>query len=248
MGTKYGNIAHDLREAIAQGEYLPGSTLPPITELMQRYGVARDTVRDAIGLLTNEGLVIPKRGIGTVVREVDPVSLTYSPSSPAGTWQVQTTGAGKDTVEEAGWEAADLDVAHRLGIAAGEQVVHRVRHFVKGHGVAQISEQWVPKHIVEAIKANGGGDLADASNRADVEKNLFELMTEAGHAPVNAEESLSTRMPDPQERDTMDVPPGVPVLVTRRVTTEAGSKPVETTTAIGAGDRMSATFKVPLKY
>jgi GntR family transcriptional regulator len=246
--TKYGQIAHDLREAIMSGEYAAGSTLPSIPDLMTRYDVARDTVRDAIGLLTNEGLVIPKRGIGTVIREIDPVALRYSASAPAQTWREQTAGAGRDDVVQTEWEAADRDVATRLSISVGDRVVHRVRHFTKGHGVAQITEQWVPEHVATAIADNGGGDLADLANRPDVERNLFELMTDAGHPPSETTEDIAARMPDPTERDTMEVPPGVPVLVTRRITREQNGTPVETTDAIGAGDRMSASFTVALKY
>ncbi|MBV9407062.1 MAG: GntR family transcriptional regulator [Acidobacteriaceae bacterium] len=242
--TKYGQIAHDLREAIMSGDYPAGSTLPAIPELMTRYDVARDTVRDAIGLLTNEGLVIPKRGIGTVVREIDPVDLHYSASAPARTWQEQTSGAGQDVVVQADWESADRDVAERLSISAGDRVVHRVRHFTKGHGVAQITEQWIPEHIATAIS----GDLTSAEDRPDKERNLFQLMADAGHAPAETTENIGTRMPDPGERETMEVPPGVPVLVTRRTTVDAQNQPLETTTAIGAGDRMSASFTVALEY
>ncbi|MEO6087739.1 MAG: GntR family transcriptional regulator [Umezawaea sp.] len=246
--TKYGQIAHELREAITAGEYLPGSTLPPIPDLMAKYGVARDTVRDAIGLLTNEGLVIPKRGLGTIVRDVDPVALSYSASAPARTWREQTAGAGRDDVIEAEWTSADSDIAARLQVDAGSRVVRRVRHFVQGHGVAQISEQWVPESVATAIHEEAAGDLTDVEHRPDVERNLFELMTAVGHAPTSTTESVSTRMPDPTERDTMEVPPGVPVLVTRRVTLQEDGQPLETTTAVGAGDRMSATFTVALKY
>uniref|UniRef100_UPI003F499668 GntR family transcriptional regulator n=1 Tax=Amycolatopsis sp. CA-290885 TaxID=3239925 RepID=UPI003F499668 len=247
-GTKYGAIAHELREAINNGDYPPGSTLPAIPELMTRYNVARDTVRDAIGLLTNEGLVIPKRGIGTVVRELDPVDLHYSASAPAQTWQEQTAGAGRDEVVQTEWEQADLDVAGRLGIRPGDQVVHRVRHFTKGHGVAQITEQWIPESVAKAIQELGRGDLADVDQRPDTERNLFELLSDIGHSPVETTEDIGTRMPDPTEREVMEIPPGVPVLVTKRVTIESGGKPVETTTAIGAGDRMSASFTVALQY
>jgi GntR family transcriptional regulator len=246
--TKYGQIAHDLRESIMEGEYPAGSTLPPIPDLMARYGVARDTVRDAIGLLANEGLVIPRRGLGTVVREIDPVALSYSASAPARTWQEQTAGAGRDEVISAEWEAADADIAARLAVDAGSRVVHRVRHFTLGHGIAQVSEQWVPQDVAEAIRVSGAGDLADPARRPDAERNLFELMSAAGRAPVEATETISARMPDPSSRDTMEIPPGVPVLVTRRVTRDASGTPVETTTAVGAGDRKSAQFTVPLDY
>lgn len=246
--TMYGQIAHELREAIMSGEYPPGSTLPPIPELMARHQVARDTVRDAIGLLTNEGLVTPKRGIGTVVRAIDPVMLSYSSSAPARTWHEQTAGAGADEVVLTEWATADPDIATRLAITPGARVVHRVRHFTKGHGIAQISDQWIPQHIAEAIQTHGDGDLTDAQHRPDTARNLFELMSAAGHAPTETTETIRTRMPDPTERDTMEIPPGVPVLITHRVTKEANGRPVETTTAIGAGDRMSAQLTVPLNY
>lgn len=247
-GTKYGVIAHDLREAINRKEFIPGETLPPIPELMARYEVARDTVRDAIALLTHEGLVVPKRGIGTVVREVDPVALVYTEQAPAQTWQAQTQDAGKDLVVEAGWTTADPDIAHRLRVPVGSEIGHRVRHFYLGVGVAQISDQWFPAHIVQAIIAAGGGDLTDVDNRPDTERNVFQLMADAGHAPRQTTETITARMPDPNEREIMEAPPGMPVLITRRSTTEDDDRPVETTTAVGAGDRMSATLTVSLSY
>jgi DNA-binding GntR family transcriptional regulator len=36
---------------------------------MARFGVARDTVRDAVHSLQSEGLVFPRRGAGTIVLE-----------------------------------------------------------------------------------------------------------------------------------------------------------------------------------
>ena len=248
MITKKGLIAHDLREAITAGEYAAGSVLPPIPELMTRYDVARDTVRDAIALLANEGLVIPRRGIGTVVRETETVSLDVTPQAPSRTWLQQTAGAGRDEVTQTGWEQADSDVAAVLRIPPGSRVVHRTRQFTLGHGIAQISDQWVPEEIVEAIRSATGGDLSDLQNRPDADRNLFQLMADAGHPPTSTTENIGCRAPDPTERDLMEIPPGVGVLITRRVTTEANGKPLELTIAVGAGDRMSATFTVELHY
>lgn len=248
MATTYGQkrnaIAHDLREQIAEGQYQPGDVLPAIPELIDRYSVARETVRDAISLLTNEGLVLPKRGRGTVVRETDPVNLHYAPSSPARTWMQQTQGAGTDTVTEAEYQPADTDVADRLQIPTGGQVVHRVRQFTKGHGIGQISDQWFPRQIADDI----AGDLSDPANRPDTERNIFQLMADAGHAPAETTEDITARMPDPSEREEMELPPGVPVIVTRRVTKDKNGTPLETSTVVGASDRMSASFTVALDY
>src|SRR3979490_2579098 len=67
------------------GQVEPGDVLPSIRELKDHYNVARDTVRDAIGVLSREGLVVPKRGIGTVVRDTTPVLMHYSPDKPSRT-------------------------------------------------------------------------------------------------------------------------------------------------------------------
>ncbi|MCP2258243.1 GntR family transcriptional regulator [Streptoalloteichus tenebrarius] len=246
--TKHQKIANELRDAIASGEYPAGALLPAIPELMARYDVARDTVRDAIAALANEGLVLPRRGVGTVVRETASVQLGYSASlAVARTWQEQA-GAGQDEVVLAEWETADSEIAERLGVDPGSRVVHRTRHFTQGLGVAQIADQWFPEHIVVAVRERGAGDLADATRRPDRGTSLFRLLADAGHAPVEADETIGTRMPDPMERETMELPPGVPVLVTYRITTDAAGRPVETTTAVGAGDRMSARFRLPLNY
>lgn len=69
----YVQIADDLRTAIQKGEIAPGNQLPSTTDLTERYGVARMTVRSALRLLRDEGLVVARQGTGVFVRS------TYSP-------------------------------------------------------------------------------------------------------------------------------------------------------------------------
>ncbi|MCG8554186.1 MAG: GntR family transcriptional regulator [Proteobacteria bacterium] len=56
-----------LRRAILAGEFAAGQDLPPERELAHRYGVSRLTLRAALALLENEGLVRPVHGSGTRV-------------------------------------------------------------------------------------------------------------------------------------------------------------------------------------
>jgi DNA-binding GntR family transcriptional regulator len=61
----YRQIAAWLRTRIEAGEFRPGEDpLPSEKDLMQLFGVARDTVRRAVQLLRDEGLVVtvPQRG------------------------------------------------------------------------------------------------------------------------------------------------------------------------------------------
>ncbi|MEV5330381.1 GntR family transcriptional regulator [Nonomuraea sp. NPDC052634] len=64
----YATLADDLRRRIAGGEYPPGGMIPSETALMQAYGVARGTVRQALAELEREGLVVSQMGRGRRVR------------------------------------------------------------------------------------------------------------------------------------------------------------------------------------
>jgi GntR family transcriptional regulator len=63
----YLQLAGILRAQIDSGELPRGRALPSLTYLMQHYGLSRNTVRRAIGVLIDEGLVRTRPGWGTFV-------------------------------------------------------------------------------------------------------------------------------------------------------------------------------------
>ncbi|GGO67072.1 GntR family transcriptional regulator [Nonomuraea cavernae] len=64
----YAVLAGDLRRRITTGEYPPGGMIPSETALMEAYGVARGTVRQALAELEREGLVVSHMGRGRRVQ------------------------------------------------------------------------------------------------------------------------------------------------------------------------------------
>jgi DNA-binding GntR family transcriptional regulator len=64
----YRGVAEALRVRIAAGE-IAGGRLPPEGVLVAEFGVARDTIRRALALLTDEGLIRTTHGRGHFVRE-----------------------------------------------------------------------------------------------------------------------------------------------------------------------------------
>jgi GntR family transcriptional regulator len=64
---RYRQLAAALRADITEGRYGVGDHLPPEMELCQIYGASRHTVRDALRLLREAGLVQRRRGAGTTV-------------------------------------------------------------------------------------------------------------------------------------------------------------------------------------
>ncbi|KAB0533245.1 FadR family transcriptional regulator [Pseudomonas chlororaphis subsp. aureofaciens] len=65
----YEQVADEIRAGIINGVYLPGSRLPSERDLAQRFMVSRPAVREAIGALQNEGMVVTRLGSGTYVAE-----------------------------------------------------------------------------------------------------------------------------------------------------------------------------------
>jgi DNA-binding GntR family transcriptional regulator len=63
--TAYGQLAADLRQAVAAGRYPPGQRLPTEAELVASTGLSRQTVRRAFQELVSEGLIYRIRGRGT---------------------------------------------------------------------------------------------------------------------------------------------------------------------------------------
>jgi DNA-binding GntR family transcriptional regulator len=64
-GPAYKALADELRTAIRSGEYPQGFRLPTELGLAKRYGVSRQTVRQAFGELVAQSLVYRVRGRGT---------------------------------------------------------------------------------------------------------------------------------------------------------------------------------------
>lgn len=63
----YLQVARELKSEIVSGVYPVGSSITTEDELCKRFSVSRHTVREAIRVLRNEGLVASRQGAGTVV-------------------------------------------------------------------------------------------------------------------------------------------------------------------------------------
>ncbi len=65
----YQHVADDMRREIEGGRFQPGSQVPTEGALCEQYRVSRITIRRALELLANEGLLKREQGRGTFVAE-----------------------------------------------------------------------------------------------------------------------------------------------------------------------------------
>jgi len=138
----YRQIAEDLRARIESGAIPPGAKLPTEGDLRVGYGAARNTVREAVKLLASRGLVQTRPGLGTfVTRHVEPFITTLA-AAPLPGARESAAGVSEDegftgiraqgrTPSASGPQVivqpASDDIAMRLGIRPGAQVVGRRR-------------------------------------------------------------------------------------------------------------------------
>lgn len=70
--AKYLQLFERLKADIGKGVYQDGQKLPGENEIAQRYGMSRQTVRQALSLLERESLIQRRQGSGTYVRKTEP--------------------------------------------------------------------------------------------------------------------------------------------------------------------------------
>ena len=117
----YHQLYQILRGNIWRGKWEPGDMIPPESELTERYGVSRTTVRQVLDMLVNEGLIYRQQGRGTFVAHptveqtlVRIVSFTDD--------MVQRGFKPGTRVLSAKLIPAPEDIARRLEIAPGEEL------------------------------------------------------------------------------------------------------------------------------
>lgn len=109
-------VAASVLDAIADGEFPPGSQLPPEPELVKLTGVSRLTVREAVKSLESKRVLRVEQGRGTFV---NPPSM-WSPLDPT-VLEARMT----NTVERAGLSAKLLEARRLVEVGVAELAATR---------------------------------------------------------------------------------------------------------------------------
>ncbi len=75
-GLLYRQIAASIRSEIGTAQLPPGARLPSIAAMAGQFGVAPATVRQALALLADEGMIRTRHGSGSYVTETPPLRPT----------------------------------------------------------------------------------------------------------------------------------------------------------------------------
>lgn len=74
----YQDVVEQIQEAIIAGTLKPGSQLPAERELKEQFGISRGTLREALRVLEQKGLIEIRTGVagGSIIREVHSETLS----------------------------------------------------------------------------------------------------------------------------------------------------------------------------
>jgi GntR family transcriptional regulator len=228
----YHQVYRRMRERIAAGDLRVGARLPAEGELARQMAVSRITLRHALRLLSEEGLIARVHGRGTFVsgRRTPITSLRASaPVSGAANIGASTS----IDVVECRFVRASASVAHHLALRRGESVHKVVR--LRSHEGAPVAlvTTFVPAEIGRRIPH-------DALGRATV----LEHIQTAGFVPVHAEHAISALPADALAARHLGVARGAALLAERRVVFTATWRPVELLVSACRPDRYE--FRVSL--
>lgn len=120
----YIQLADMLKDSIQSGELAAGEKIPSERELMKQYRLSRNTIRQAISQLNNEGITFSNHGAGTFVTKVGEMIRSRIDVFAEHNHLLQTAGfTPTSRLLSVNVQKCDATVAHKLAIEPGTDVV-----------------------------------------------------------------------------------------------------------------------------
>lgn len=204
--VRYQEIADELRRRVRDAS--PGSLLPSESELSAEFSASRVTIRRALELVRDDGLIAARQGFGWFV-STEPVRQSLE---RLGTIESQLETSGRDAarqVIEFSFESPPPHVKKLLGSTK----VLRVKRVSLADGEPfAVVTVWCPASIGQKLSMD------------DVERSPFYELLD-----VELRGATQTIGADSAESDLAEllaVPVGAPLLKCRRITTDLSGRPV----------------------
>lgn len=204
-GPLYLELARRLREGILHGNFQ--DALPPERALSEAFGVSRDSVRKALDLLEEEGLVVRRQGSGTFVAK----RATFRTRLRGFSEEMEALGM-KPSTKVLGVEKgpATPEEAMALGLSPGEEVLRLVRLRLADGEPMALERATLPAWALDEAPPG----------------SLYQALEAKGLRPVRALQRLRA-VAAREEARLLGVEPGSPLLHLERISYLRDGKPVE---------------------
>jgi GntR family transcriptional regulator len=208
---KYLRIHSDLRDRIANGEWPPGSLLPPQHELADQFGVSVMTLRQAIQLLADDGLVQARHGSGTYVAARYAYDLGHLRS-----FSSDLSAQGADVTTEllaAQTVVPPAGVGARLGAPGHVLRLRRLR--LSGGRPLIVQTSYLPAELASVVVPQ------NLSRRG-----LYAILAEHGLTITRAHETISATVLGPDDARDLARPRSSLALLSHRISFTQTGTPV----------------------
>lgn len=225
----YFQVACHLKEEIQSGNLNHGHAIASERELCERYEVSRPTVRQALALLLDEGLLERRRGVGTFVAQP---KIRQPISSILGfTDRMNREGHAPTTrqVEKMVLSAAEAkaDVRAHLKLQPTDQILRLVRLRSANQEPLLLQTTYLPLVRFPGLESV---DLEDQSLYRTL-RNRYRL--EISHLSETLEPALAR----PGEAKLLGIKAKQPVMLMKTTVLDQFGKPFEYTISLARGDR-----------
>ena len=198
---RYLKIAEVLLEEIRSGAHLVGQRLPGETDLCKRFKASRFTVREALRHLEEAGLILRRRGSGTLVRSTE-VQVSYEQHIRSIDDLLQFTNATRFQFLHTDRLPADSALASWLNVRLGDECLHL-------HGIRYHRRTGLPYCLGEVYRRASWQGLPQGYAR--MEDALRQLMEKEFEQHIGKiEQSLSAVAISDEQALELKVPAGTP--------------------------------------
>lgn len=209
----YFQLAQHIENEIRSGNLTSGDRLENEVKIAEELGLSRPTVRAAFSYLVDKGLVLRRRGQGTVVTKGKvsrSVKLTSLFDDLAEAGKSPTTKVIHNEVVK----ASDL-VKRALELADDQFVIYLERlRFGDGEPIA-LMHNFIPTSLVTM------------SNEMLEQHGFYELLRAGGVFPDHATQRISAKNSSTNESLLLDEPRGTALLTMERTTFDAAGRAIE---------------------
>lgn len=221
--TLFLQVSNALSQLISEEKWTPGEMLPSETELAKEFSVSQGTMRRALNLLVEKGILIRRQGRGTFVSDFKRNEklfqrryVKFAPDDPLTDEALPTTSKLLFFVKV----SPPLEIQSKLCLEPQDMVIHAGRALLASSGLVTFDEIWASETVFSK--------LTEENLMKHEEKLLYSFyQSELGVSIGRVEETIKAALLPSNLCFMFKLPDPTPVIEINRLAYSVNDKPIE---------------------